>query len=263
MESMEKIIKEKLSEIEQKENVRIIYAVESGSRAWCFASPDSDYDVRFIYVRQPRDYLRIDEISDVIEWQLDEVYDINGWDLKKFLYLLHKSNQTAFEWAQSPIVYRNTEEWQKILPILCSHCDYFNPKGAMFHYLKLAENNNKHLNVETVKLKKYFYVLRPLLACRWIEDRRTPPPILFSELTEGYLPADLTDKVNSLLILKENAPEKGEIPRVEALGEYIKNELCELKSSAENMPPREKGSMEQLNKIFYEIVTGITGSQET
>ncbi len=259
MESMEKIIKEKLAEIEQKENVRIIYAVESGSRAWGFASPDSDYDVRFVYVRRPEDYLRIDEIPDVIEWQLDEVYDVNGWDLKKFLYLLYKSNQTAFEWAQSPIVYCNSEEWQKILPVLCNdcnHCDYFNPKGAMFHYLKLAENNNRHLKSENVKLKKYFYVLRPLLACRWIEDRRTPPPILFSELAGGYLPAALTGEVNRLLSAKETAPEKGMIPRVEVLAEYIENELCKLKIAAENMPPREKGSMERLNKIFCETVMG-------
>lgn len=251
MENIEQSITEKLARIEQEENVRIIYAFESGSRAWGFASPDSDYDVRFIYVRQPKDYLRIDEISDFIEWQLDEVYDINGWDLKKFLRLLYKSNQAAFEWSKSPVVYRSSEEWQKILPLLN---DYFNPKGAVFHYYKQAENDNRDLCGETVKLKKYFYTLRELLACRWIEDRRTPPPILFSELSEAYLPADLTDKVNSLLIIKENAPEKGEIPRVEALAEYIENELCELKSTAENMPPREKGSKQQLNNIFYEIV---------
>ena len=79
------LIKQKLNEIEKIENVQIIMAVESGSRAWGFASPDSDYDVRFIYVREAEDYLKLKPLRDVIEWQLDEVYDISGWDLKKAL----------------------------------------------------------------------------------------------------------------------------------------------------------------------------------
>ena len=80
---MEQIIREKLVEIENKENVRIIMAVESGSRAWGFASPDSDYDVRFVYVRNLEDYLKLEKTRDVIEWQLDDTLDISGWDLKK------------------------------------------------------------------------------------------------------------------------------------------------------------------------------------
>lgn len=83
MMTIRKEIEEKLREIERNEKVRIIRAVESGSRAWGFASPDSDYDVRFIYVRQQADYLILNEKRDVIEWQLDETLDINGWDIKK------------------------------------------------------------------------------------------------------------------------------------------------------------------------------------
>ena len=92
-------IKQKLNEIEKRENVRILHAVESGSRAWGFASPDSDYDVRFIYVREKEFYLRLDKTRDVIEWQLDDTLDINGWDLAKALTLLHRSNPTVFEWS--------------------------------------------------------------------------------------------------------------------------------------------------------------------
>ena len=106
---MEDIISKKLKEIEQKENVKIIMAVESGSRAWGFASPDSDYDVRFVYVRRPEDYLRLEKTKDVIEWQLDDVLDINGWDLKKALQLMHDSNPSIFEWCASPIVYQSCE----------------------------------------------------------------------------------------------------------------------------------------------------------
>lgn len=97
MRNIEKEIEEKLKEIERKEKVRILFAAESGSRAWGFASPDSDYDVRFIYVRPAEDYLRLEGIRDVIEWQLDEVLDINGWDLKKALVQFQKGNATLFE----------------------------------------------------------------------------------------------------------------------------------------------------------------------
>ena len=108
------IIPEKIAEIEQKENVKILHCVESGSRAWGFSSPDSDFDVRFIYVRPKEFYLRLDQTRDVIEWQLDDVLDINGWDLKKALTLLYKSNPTLFEWNNSPIVYKTTPEWAEI-----------------------------------------------------------------------------------------------------------------------------------------------------
>ena len=98
----QEIIPAKLREIEAREHVRILHCVESGSRAWGFASPDSDYDVRFVYVRQPEHYLRLDKTRDVIEWQLDDTLDINGWDLQKTLRLLHRSNPTVFEWNSSP-----------------------------------------------------------------------------------------------------------------------------------------------------------------
>lgn len=113
MNDVMKEIKQKLLEIEEKENVKVLHAVESGSRAWGFASPDSDYDVRFIYVRRKEDYLRINEPRDVIEWQLDELLDINGWDLKKALIQFHRGNATLFEWTNSPIVYKTTESWNQ------------------------------------------------------------------------------------------------------------------------------------------------------
>ena len=106
---MRKKIKEQLRRIEDAENIKILLAVESGSRAWGFASPDSDYDVRFVYIRSLEDYLRLDAIRDVIELPIDDVLDINGWDLQKTLRLLHKSNPTLFEWFSSPIVYKKTE----------------------------------------------------------------------------------------------------------------------------------------------------------
>lgn len=158
---MEKIIQEKLIEIEEKEHARVILAVESGSRAWGFESPDSDYDVRFIYVRNEEVYLKLEGIRDVIEWQLDDTLDINGWDIQKALRLLYKSNPTVLEWCASPIVYQKTEEFtllQELLP------QYFSKKKSLFHYWHMASTNyREYLTGELVKAKKYFYVLRPIL----------------------------------------------------------------------------------------------------
>ncbi|MDR1183364.1 MAG: nucleotidyltransferase domain-containing protein, partial [Coriobacteriales bacterium] len=111
---MRDTIQNELLEIEETERVRIIYCAESGSRAWGFASADSDYDVRFIYIRELCDYLRLDTARDVIEWQNDGVLDINGWDVQKALRLLHNSNPTFYEWGNSPIVYRETPEWDAV-----------------------------------------------------------------------------------------------------------------------------------------------------
>ena len=151
---MRETILEKLDVIEKRESIKILHCIESGSRAWGFASPDSDYDVRFIYVRPKNFYLRLDRTDDVIEWQLDDTLDISGWDLKKALILLHKSNPTLFEWNSSPIVYRTTDEWQKISAVINR---YFVAKSGLYHYLSTAKRNyREYLKGETVKLKKYF-----------------------------------------------------------------------------------------------------------
>ena len=112
------LIKEKLSQIEERENIRILYACESGSRAWGFASSDSDYDVRFIYVRPKEFYLKLENTCDTLECELNEIYDISGWDLKKMLRLLNRSNPSIFEWAASPLVYKTTKEWDYIKQFL-------------------------------------------------------------------------------------------------------------------------------------------------
>lgn len=135
---IEHIIAEKLCEIETQEQVNILYAVESGSRAWGVASPDSDYDVRFVYLRPLDGYLKLEKTADVIEWQLDEVLDINGWDLKKALQQFHKGNATLFEWGRSPVVYKTTETWEHIWT---SAKEYFSEKAALYHYWASAKTH--------------------------------------------------------------------------------------------------------------------------
>ena len=244
------VIEEKLREIEHAENVRIIMAVESGSRAWGFESPDSDYDVRFIYVRNARDYLRLDEVRDVIEWQLDDVLDINGWDMKKALKLLYTSNPTVFEWCSSPIIYRTSTAFDELKDLKDL---FFSPKKSLYHYWHMAENNYRaYFKEEEVRIKKYFYVLRPLLAAAWIIDRKTPPPMLFSELMAEELDSSIEPEVKRLLELKQITPEMGTAPRIHILDDYIDNRLQEFKTIADNMTDT-RNEWEPLNEYFLSL----------
>ena len=249
---IQEIIPAKLKEIEERENIRIIHCIESGSRAWGFASPDSDYDVRFIYVRSPEYYLRLDKTRDVIEWQLDDTLDINGWDLQKALRLLHKSNPTLFEWNSSPIVYKTTPEWAEISAVINR---FFQKKAGLYHYLSTAKTNyREYLKGDTVKLKKYFYVLRPILACRWILEKQTPPPMLFSELAEACLDESLVPAVTDLLRLKMETPELGVGPRIDVINDYLDASIEEVEQLILTLPPDDKDSWEELNRLFLKIV---------
>ena len=246
---MNDTIKSKLSEIEHKEQIRILHAAESGSRAWGFASPDSDYDVRFIYVRKPEYYLRLEKTRDVIELPINDVMDINGWDLDKTLRLLHKSNPTLFEWFASPIIYRKTEFADRIKPLLY---EYFTPQTSIYHYLGTAKSNYIAYirGKDTVKAKKYFYVLRPLLACRWIMDRQCPPPMLFSELQENYLDKAIENEVNYLLDIKIHSPEIKTIPAISKINDYILQSMNEINDYLRSLSEKPEKTWDKLNAFF-------------
>lgn len=245
---MEKIITERLKEIEKKENIHILTAVESGSRAWGFSSPDSDYDVRFIYIRSEEDYLRLEPFRDVIELPPDGVLDINGWDLRKTLKLLYKSNPALAEWLFSPIVYAGDGFRQKLGSVMG---DYFSPKRGVYHYLGMATGNyRKYLKGEMVRAKKYFYVLRPILACRWIIDKETSPPVRFSELADEELPKELRKDVKSLLDLKINYPEMKEIKRIDKINEYIESSIISIRCNINYFDDSQKPDWKRLNDFF-------------
>lgn len=249
---MREVILEKLKEIEEKEQVKILHAVESGSRAWGFASPDSDYDVRFIYVHPTEYYLKLEKTRDVIEWQLDETLDINGWDLRKALVLLHKSNPTLFEWNNSPIIYRTTPLWAEISEQIGQ---YFSCKSGLYHYLSTANGNyQEYLQGEQVRLKKYFYVLRPILACKWILDKHCPPPMLFSELMEEELEPTLKPLVEQLLEQKKNSLEIGKGPQIPELNQYIEQTLKALQQNIMLINCDGPKGWEQLNHLFLKAI---------
>ena len=245
---MDTLIQEKLREIEQKENCQILLAAESGSRAWGFASPDSDYDVRFIYVRPQESYLRLEKVRDVIEVPINDMLDVNGWDLNKTLRLLHKSNPTVFEWFSSPIVYRDSGFARAFRPVMDR---YFSSKSGLWHYLHMANGNYREfLQGGLVKAKKYFYVLRPVLACRWILEKGTPPPMQFSRLAESQLEPGLQDTVRRLLELKMNEPEVKVIPRIDVLNAYLERSIAEVRAQIQRLPKEEAHGWEELDELF-------------
>lgn len=245
-------ILQKLEEIERTEGVTVLHAVESGSRAWGVESPDSDYDVRFVYVRPMRDYLRLEEQRDVIEWELDDVMDINGWDLRKVLQQFHRGNAVLFEWANSSAVYKTTPQWQRIYA--CAK-DWFSEKAALHHYRGTAEGTWKQfLQGETVRYKKYVYALRPLLACKFIEENHAIPPVRFEELLRQPLLEDLREEINTMLEIKAKTDEKALNPRLPVIHAYIETELARLKKRSDSMDNDRRDSWDGLNAIFLELL---------
>lgn len=249
---VEELIRSRLREIEEKENVRVLHAVESGSRAWGFASPDSDFDVRFVYVRPAEAYLSLQEKKDFIDWELNETLDINGWDISKALKHFHKSNATLFEWANSPVVYETTLEWRQIMETANS---YFSCKAAMYHYYGTARKNySEYLLDDMVKYKKYFYVLRPILACKWIEKRKCPPPVLFEKLMEEVLEDERKPAVSRLVQMKMQMAESEKGKRIGELNDFIEKELASCKQTMEEMPDDRKADWDELNRLFLQVL---------
>jgi predicted nucleotidyltransferase len=227
-----------LAAIEARHDVAILFACESGSRGWGFASPDSDYDVRFIYVHRLPWYLSVEPGRDVIEMPISDDLDINGWDLRKALQLLRRSNPVLLEWLHSPIVYREDAHTMAALCALAER-QFSVPRGY-YHYTSMAKKDFRgYLQGDEVRYKKYLYVLRPLLAARWIREGRGVPPMRFAELAEATLsdPA-LLDEINRLLELKMRADEAATSPRWPGLHAFIESELA----LAQTHVPQERAS---------------------
>jgi len=249
-------VQQKLLEIERQENVCIFYACESGSRAWGFPSADSDYDVRFLYIH-PRDwYLSIEDRRDVIERPLVENIDLSGWEIRKALRLFRKSNPPLLEWLCSPIIYQQkfcgADKLRNLMPT------FYSPRNCFHHYLHMAEGNfREYLRGETVRVKKYFYVLRPLLGCRWIEAGLGPVPMEFGALVEKVASSDLLKKeIFSLFKRKQSGQELDFEPRIPAIGDFIESELERLKKQADQQPLLPSPD-DKLDELFRESLIEI------
>lgn len=250
-EEMNVLVPEKLREIEKEYGIEILWAIESGSRAWGFASTDSDFDVRFIYKRTPENYLKLNTDRDVIEIPIDETWDVSGWDLDKTLKLLYKSNPTLFEWINSPIIYKETDFINRFRNL---SNNYFSEKKMVYHYLNTAKKHVKqYLSGEEVKPKKYFYALRPLLACLWIKEYHTVPPILFNELVETVLPKEMKVYVDELLNIKLNSPEDELIAPIKEINEYLEKTIAGIEVYA-SLIKEETKDWDSLNNFFIEEI---------
>ena len=221
---------EQLHVLEEQEAVQVLYACESGSRAWGFPSADSDYDVRFLYIHPVDWYLSIDERRDVIEHPIDDGLDISGWDIKKALKLFRKSNPPLYEWLGSPIVYLEPFSLAARLRDLAEV--YYAPIPCIYHYLHMAQGNfRQYLKGERVWLKKYFYVLRPILAINWIERGYGVAPTTFGTLVDRLVTAGpLRSEIEKLIELKRNGAELDDGPRIPAISEFIEAEMARLES---------------------------------
>jgi uncharacterized protein len=245
----------RLAKAEREHDVKILLAVESGSRAWGFASPNSDYDARFIYVNRPEWYLSVglEEKRDVIEYPIVDDLDVNGWDLRKALRLFWKSNPAFMEWIQSPIVYTQQGGFAAASRALMP--DVYSIESGIYHYRSMAKTNFRgYLQTEMVPLKKYFYVLRPLLAVRWLERYGKPAPIEFGKLLE-VLDGDgpLLDAIDALLEQKRASPELGLSPQVPAIQQFIVDELERLQSVVPLHVER-RNVEPQLSEVFRRVL---------
>jgi len=249
---MKNILTEKLLTIEQEKNVKILYACESGSRAWGFASPDSDYDVRFIYAQPADNYLSIEERKDVIELPVNEVLDISGWDIRKVLQLFLKSNPPLYEWLQSPIVYKEQGSFKSELLQLAGK--YFSGRAGCHHYISMARNTFEHdLQGEQVRIKKYFYALRPVLAALWIIEKKTVPPITFDELRTLIEDKEWNAATDDLLERKKLSDEKTTITPVPLLQDWIEKTIVYCKEQASLLPAVQYNTIE-LNILFRKYI---------
>ncbi len=223
-------IEARLTSIEAGHNVRVLYACESGSRGWGFASPDSDYDVRFIYVHPLPWYLRVSPQRDVIEEPISGDLDINGWELRKALGLLKKGNATPIEWLYSPVVYRADPHFLNAMRAAAQQTHQ--AERSFHHYVHMARRNyREYLLGDTVRLKKYLYVLRPLLATLWIEQGRGIAPMRFQDLVDAIIKdPDLLAAIEQLLAIKRAANESEHRSPLPIINAFIDAELSRLES---------------------------------
>jgi len=240
-----------LERMERAEDVRVLLAVESGSRAWGFASPDSDFDVRFVYVRPVDHYLRLEPARDVLEWRVDEVLDVDGWDADKALRLLRGSNPSLFEWLASPIVYAEDPAFA-VVRELAAEC--FSPVASAHHYLSMGRNHLAALAGETVRLKKCLYTMRAILAARWVVAERAPAPMLLRDLVDAGLEEPMRGLAAELLEAKTAGGERGELPRIAALNAWAAGALAQVTGALADVEPPTPVPWERLDEAFLALV---------
>jgi predicted nucleotidyltransferase len=243
-------IVEKLTAIAEEQGVCILFACESGSRGWQFPSPDSDYDIRFIYALPMNSYLSIARRDEQIGFPINERMDIFGWDIRKVLRLIWKSNTTPFEWLQSPVVYMQQTGFREELWALCGQ--YFDPRSNIHHYLGIARTALETASGNNViTIKKLFYVLRPILAAKWCKEKNSIAPMSIYSLM-CLMPENLQQITESLIAYKLEAPEGHLITIEPELKQYIDYEFEACMQASAEMP-KTSFNVEPLDVFFRKI----------
>ncbi len=248
-----------LHTVSQDEGVRILYAAEFGSRAWGFASPDSDYDVRFLYVH-PRDwYVQLSEERDVIERPLDErLVDLAAWDIRKALRLLLRSNPALYEWLVSPITYVDDGVLRTELKTMFEA--HASPKTLAHHYWSIARSQWKSQidGASQARLKKYFYVIRPLLSASFVADHARPPPMSIDALlAASRVPADVRAAIDELLLSKRCTPELGVGPRIADIDRWAEMEFQRLNPETFDLADKPRQDMRAAADRLYRRLIGV------
>lgn len=243
-----------LRRIEAQHGVRILYASEAGSRSWGFASPDADVDVRFIYVRPIKHYLRLTPEGEMLESQEDPLWDIKGWDLRHVLKSLRDGDTTLVQWLYSPIVYRNhplfLTEMRKLL-------DRAHPLARLYWAYRSTAQAHHAMSLrksQFVSFKRLIYIVQAVLAFRWVELKKSIPPMRFDELVKGLVEDEaLLLEIDTLIQIKSANKEDAEgdknaFPNVVS---YIESSL------AETLPPEVAGDTldaETLDQFFLQWI---------
>lgn len=259
---MQEHILKVIKQVEIDYEVKVLFACESGSRAWGYSSAESDFDVRFIYIHKTNWYLSIDDKRDVLEISKQDsistethpLLDVSGWELRKALKLLRKSNPTLLEWIHTDIVYYKAYSTINKMKMLSSNL--FDPIPCLFHYLNMAKRNiSAFLQGNMVKIKHYFNILRPILAAKWIEKYHSIPPVQFELLLEETVPeGELKEYIYFLMKRKKAGEELDLEPRLDFLRRYLNDEMNRIEAFARNLNKKMPAPTNQLDQLFRETL---------
>ncbi|WP_416865780.1 MAG: DNA polymerase beta superfamily protein [Imperialibacter sp.] len=247
---MEDLIRKKLTQIEQDYNIKVLYACESGSRAWGFPSPNSDYDVRFIYAHSLDWHLSLTDKKDTIDLPINDELDIGGWEIKKALQLLWKSNAPILEWIQSPIVYQADLTFLSGIREVAAQC--FSPIATMHHYLSMSKKYLEACSSEEVKLKKYFYALRTAIAGAWIREKGSVPHIEITKML-SVAGEEVRDKIISLIELKATQKEDYLHPQEPVILHFLRDVIEQNETAFPSLSPG-KGDFDKLEEFYRKTV---------
>jgi uncharacterized protein len=234
-----------------RHDATLLYACETGSRAWGFPSPDSDYDIRFIYRHYKDWYLQLGKSKDFIA-SLDGDWDLSGWDLRKSLLLLQKSNAALIERFNSPIVYYSNMQFTDAFTALIP--DYYSPIAVFHHHYSLARRFWEGIkDAEQYRLKSFFYLLRSLLSCNWISETPDVVPMDIQNLMR-YVDDEKVVPLQKLIALKATVGEQYLHQKDSFFHQWIIQLFEKLTAAKQNLGVARQKSLAPATELFLQTI---------